>query len=133
MPRTRLLWLLSIAAACGAGSEAAPFEQPSPPPPPPPGGVPIQGNVAMASSDDGYGTQAHAFNPGTITIARTGTVTWVNNTGLPHNVTFMGAAGAPANIPSFTTGSTSRSFSTAGSFGYQCTNHPGMTGQVVVP
>jgi plastocyanin len=92
----------------------------------------MQGNVAMASSDDGYGTQAHAFSPGTITIARTGTVTWVNNTGLLHNVTFQPATGAPSNISNFSTGSTSRSFSTAGAFGYQCTNHAGMTGQVVV-
>ena len=132
MPKARLLWVLSMAVACGAGSESGPFEQPSTTPPPPPGGVPLQGNVAMASSDDGYGTQSHAFSPGTITIARTGTVTWANSTGLLHNVTFMGTTGAPSNIPSFSTGAVSRSFSTAGSFGYQCTNHAGMTGQVVV-
>lgn len=131
MPKTTLAWLLSIAVACGGGSETAPFDQPSPPPPPP-GNVPMQGNVAMASSDDGYGTQTHAFSPGTITVARTGTVTWANNTGLAHNVTFMPATGAPSNITSFSTGSASRTFSTAGTFNYQCTNHTGMTGQVVV-
>jgi len=132
MPRIRVLWLLLAIAGCGGGGSTAPFEQPTPPPPPPGGLPPGQGNVAMASSNDGYGTETNAFNPGTVTIARAGSVSWTNNTGILHNVTFNPATGAPSNIGSFATGTMSRSFSTAGTFSYQCSNHAGMTGQVIV-
>jgi plastocyanin len=86
----------------------------------------------MTSSDDGYGTATNAFNPATVTIIRNGTVTWSNNSGVAHNVTFGTATGAPANVTNMAMGSVSRSFSSAGTFSYQCTNHQGMGGQVIV-
>lgn len=86
----------------------------------------------MTSSDDGYGSSVNAFVPGVVTIGRLGMVTWTNNTGVAHNVTFAPATGSPTNVPDLATGSVSRSFTTVGTFGYQCTNHPGMSGQVVV-
>jgi plastocyanin len=49
-----------------------------------------------------------------------------------HNVTFGTATGAPANVTNMAMGSVSRSFSSAGTFSYQCTNHQGMGGQVIV-
>lgn len=86
----------------------------------------------MTKTGDGYGGDTHSFTPAGVTIQRAGTVTWNNSTGLVHNVTFAAATGAPANIPDLGEGSVSRSFTTAGSFNYQCTNHSGMTGQVTV-
>jgi plastocyanin len=70
----------------------------------------------------------NAFSPASVTILRTGTVTW-NWTGGPHNVTFT-----DANSGNRTTGETfARTFNTTGSFSYQCTLHPGvMTGTVAV-
>jgi plastocyanin len=77
-------------------------------------------------------TSSNSFNPATVTITVAGMVTWTNNTGIDHNVTFAQATGAPTNVPNFSTGSASRSFPTAGTFAYQCTIHAGMNGSVVV-
>jgi plastocyanin len=135
--RALRIFLLLALAGCGGGysTNPPPPPPPAPPPPPPPGpGNPgPTADVAMNSSDDGYGGNAvNAFVPGSVTITRTGTVTWSNPTGLLHNVTFAAATGAPASIPSFGAGSNTRTFNTAGTFAYQCTNHGGMSGQVVV-
>jgi plastocyanin len=87
----------------------------------------------MYSGDDGYGSSTNVFNPGAVTIARTGTVTWTNATGILHNVTFAPASGVPTSIVSFASGMNTRTFNTAGTFTYQCTNHPAtMTGTVTV-
>ena len=88
-------------------------------------------NVSMTKTGDGYGTDVHAFSPQSVTVMRSGTVTWTNNTGLVHNVTFGQAAGAPPNVPDLNSGSVARTFGTAGTFAYQCTIHA-MTGTVLV-
>ena len=133
MSSIRALWLLLALAACGGTYSSAPTPPPPPPPPPPPGGnPPSSASVAMTSGDDGYGSSTNLFSPAAVTIARAGTVTWSNNSGAAHNVTFGAEAGAPANVPNLTTGSASRTFASAGTFAYQCTNHTGMTGQVIV-
>jgi plastocyanin len=68
-----------------------------------------------------------------VTIATGGTVTWQFTGSARHNVTFSGAAPAGGNIPDTDAGaSVSRTFGTAGTYGYQCTRHAGMTGQVIV-
>jgi len=89
--------------------------------------------VSTKSSDDGYGTATYSFSPATVSVQRGGTVTWSNEGNVVHNVTFNGASGAPANIPNFSGSSATRTFTTSGSFSYQCTNHPGMNGAVTVP
>lgn len=71
------------------------------------------------------------FNPAIVDIGVGGTVTWDFAT-LTHNVTFGNVTGKPANIPNSTSTSVSRTFGTAGSFPYECTLHPGMTGTVNV-
>ena len=72
------------------------------------------------------------FTPKQVDITAGGTVTWQFST-LAHNVTFTTTgAGTPANIPDASSTSVARSFTTAGTFAYQCTIHPGMTGTVVV-
>ena len=75
-------------------------------------------------------TASSTFDPLTVTISRTGTVTWQFNA--LHNVTFATATGAPSNIADQATGTAQRQFNTAGTFNYQCTIHPGMQGTVVV-
>ena len=75
-------------------------------------------------------TASNAFNPQTVAVTRTGSVTW--NFAALHNVTFASTAGAPANIPDKATGTEARQFNTTGTYSYQCTIHPGMQGTVVV-
>ncbi|HJR33344.1 MAG TPA: hypothetical protein VJ817_00210, partial [Gemmatimonadales bacterium] len=100
MSSIRRLWLALALAGCGGGYSTAPPPAPPPPPPPPPGGgnPAATANVAMTSSDDGYGTATNTFVPSTVTIIRNGTVTWSNNSGVVHNVTFGTATGTPANV-----------------------------------
>ncbi|MBX3134512.1 MAG: hypothetical protein KF689_14110 [Gemmatimonadaceae bacterium] len=81
-------------------------------------------------SADGY-ESGNSFSPQSVTITVTGSVTWSNATLGVHNVTFA-TAGAPANVANMSGGTATRSFPTAGTFEYQCTNHSGMTGTVVV-
>ena len=83
--------------------------------------APTSANVAATASSQ--------FTPQTVTIARNGTVTWTF--AILHNVSFT-TANSPQNIPDTGTGSVSRTFPTAGTFAYQCTIHPGMTGSVTV-
>jgi plastocyanin len=86
----------------------------------------------MRSEGDGYGGLTHEFSPSSVTIAPTGTVTWTNSSNQIHNVTFAAATGAPANVANHSSGTNNRQFSTAGTFNYACTNHPGLSGQVIV-
>jgi plastocyanin len=87
------------------------------------GTLPSTASVSTTSGD--------VFTPGTVAIARGGSVTWTFGTTI-HNVTFAGSAGAPNNIPNTSGGTESRTFTQAGNFSYVCTIHSGMNGQVVV-
>jgi plastocyanin len=70
----------------------------------------------------------NAFQPGTVTIARGGTVTWTNQAAVPHTVSFGGQASPPIGA-----GQTySKTFDDAGTFDYICSIHPSMRGQVIV-
>lgn len=86
----------------------------------------------MQSSSDSYSGSSNSFSPANVEVAREGVVTWANNTGVTHNVTFASVSGAPANIPNHTSGTTNRSFPSTGRFAYECTVHAGMSGAVVV-
>jgi plastocyanin len=66
-----------------------------------------------------------------VDISATGTVTWSFGQ-LAHNVTFGAQAGAPQNIGDSVNSDVPRTFNTTGTFGYNCTIHPGMSGTVVV-
>ena len=102
---------------------------------PPTGGgsAATSATVAMTQGDDGYGTATFSFSPASVTVARGGTVTWSNEGGTAtHNVTFASTSGAPANIANYASGNASRTFNTAGTYSYQCTNHNGMSGSVTV-
>lgn len=77
-------------------------------------------------------TPSNTFDPGTLTVARGTSVTFTfQNVG--HNVFFDAAGGAPANIPEVLSNtSVARTFSTTGSFAYECHVHLGMRGTVIV-
>ena len=49
-----------------------------------------------------------------------------------HNVIFRSVAGAPANIKVVTDSVVVRRFTAMGTFPYDCTVHPGMSGEIVV-
>ena len=58
-----------------------------------------------------------------------GMVTWVNSSGIPHDVDF----GTPSmRIPVFDSGQRSLTFPAAGSFAYHCNLHAGMEARIVV-
>lgn len=134
--RPPLVLLLAASLACGGGSDD-PYDDGSPTEPPgntpntPNTPAPQTASVELMSTGDGYGSLAHAFNPNRVTVARGGTVFWGNGTGILHNVSFVSGT-APADIPDFSSGSVERTFQTAGTFSYSCTNHSGMTGVVEV-
>jgi plastocyanin len=72
------------------------------------------------------------FSPGQITIAPGASVSFTNVSGTTHNVTFS-TAGAPANVPDFSSGTRTVSFPSAGSYAYHCTIHGlSMSGVVLV-
>lgn len=73
------------------------------------------------------------FTPGTVTIQRGGSVV-IDFGPVAHNVFFDNQpAGAPPNVDGTNANvSKSLSFSTAGTFVYNCHIHPGMHGTVVV-
>ena len=121
--------LVVVAASCGGGGSAA--GPPPPPPPPPPPSCPA--NTFCA-------TTSNKFSPTTLTVPTGTTVTWQNDTGVTHNVVWDDANGQNAaaagdgtgNIGSFSTGSHTRMMTTAGTFGFHCTIHPGMNGSLTV-
>jgi amicyanin len=74
----------------------------------------------------------YAFGPRALTITAGDTVTWVNQDSAPHDVKITSG---PESIhsPMLDKGATwSHTFTAAGSYGYVCTVHPGMTAQLVV-
>ena len=72
---------------------------------------------------------ATTFVPNSAEISVGGTVTWVNTSGVVHDVDF----GPPSMLLSpFDTGQKSLTFDTAGTFAYRCNFHAGMTGTIVV-
>jgi plastocyanin len=97
----------------------------------------IPGSTALTVAAPGAAATVQAntsqqFKPAQVDITAGGTVTWQFST-LAHNVTFGGsAAGTPANILDIASASVARTFTTAGTFAYSCTLHPGMNGTVVV-
>jgi len=95
----------------------------------------------MGSSS--FTTTASTTQPVTLTVATNTAVTWTNNSGVDHNVTFDTPAsalavgnGSSGNIPLHGSGSNERQFAAAGSYPFHCTVHgtatSGMRGTVTV-
>ena len=77
------------------------------------------------------GNSSTDFTPAALVVALDAEVTYSFGT-LVHNVTYGSTPGAPANIPNTTNDDVARTFDTAGDFTYDCTIHPGMSGEVLV-
>lgn len=70
------------------------------------------------------------FAPAEITIAPGESVTWTNNDGAPHGLEYSDSvAGTDLLLPG---ASFSRRFDKPGSYDYNCSIHPYMTGRVIV-
>jgi plastocyanin len=86
---------------------------------------PQPGSATVATLD-------RIFNPSTVVIEPGNTITWQFSESI-HNVTFTGQAPSGGNIPDQAPGNAvSRTFTTEGTYDYNCTYHSGMEGRVVV-
>ena len=135
-PLCACLALAAIAAGCGSSSNKSSSSG---------GGGATSTTKQKQPAKAGGGTAAKtitvslkniAFNPSNVTVPVGGTVKWVNDDSVGHDVTKQGGPG-----PNFKSGSAgglsngatfSETFKTAGTIKYRCTIHPGMTGTVTV-
>jgi plastocyanin len=110
-------------AACGGGYSGSTPTSPST------GGTNTQGSPISIVSGASIKTNT-AYSPNPMVISAGGTVTWTNNDNTSH--TSVGDDGS-WNSGNIAPGAQfSRTFSTAGSYTYHCSIHPGMVGTVTV-
>jgi plastocyanin len=88
------------------------------------------GGATQPTQTTSVAVSDNQFSPAAIQVSTGATVTWNWAPGSSlHNVTFPSGTSS-ANLGAGTT--FTRTFTTAGTFTYQCTLHPGMTGTVKV-
>jgi plastocyanin len=119
-----LLFVASLAAgACGGGSGGSgPTGTPGTPI------TPVDNTPVVTTSVTLKNT---AFTPPSIVVAPGATVTFTNQDGIAHNVTF--GSSSVHGVSDFTSGSADVVMpATPGVYNYQCTLHGGMTGSVKV-
>ena len=128
--------ILSIGLmSCGGGDGSV---SPPPPPPPPPPPTCATGTFCMGSAS--FLTANATVQPVALSVAANTAVTWTNDSGVDHNVTFDDPATALAvgtggsGTFAAPTGTTNqRKFGVSGSsHTFHCTIHPGMSGVVNV-
>jgi plastocyanin len=85
-------------------------------------GLPLAAEVTMPGN---------TFSPFLTTIAAGGSVTFRFGS-VDHNVIFGNVAGKPQDIQIVKNANIARTFNTKGLFPYDCTVHPGMSGQIEV-
>ena len=108
-------------SACSGDSNPAPAPSPNPP---------AGGTASVSMVNGAFNLTTTAYSPSPLNVAVGTRVTWVNNDITTHdsradNGTFNTGFISPGASASFT-------FSTAGSFVYHCSIHPGMVGTVNV-
>jgi len=114
------IMVLAITASCGGASDGGY------------GGTtdPGTGGNTQPTQTTSVAVSDNQFSPASIQVSAGATVTWTWAQGSSlHNVTFPSGTSS-ANLGASTT--FTRTFTTAGTFTYQCTIHPGMTGTVKV-
>ena len=116
--------VLVLLSACGGGGggDGAPTSPSTP-------GTP--GTPVTPAANEVIATTSNTFTPSTLTISKGTTVTFTFQA-TQHNVNFGSTAGAPANISNTANSGVQRLFANAGTFGYDCTLHAGMSGTIVV-
>ena len=94
------------------------------------------GNTVSVSIPKGVGTsQGLNYNPGNVTVAKGGKVTWTNNDPVPHTVT---STSVPSGASMFDSGNMNQNatytvtFTVDGTYQYKCTYHPWMHATVTV-
>jgi plastocyanin len=120
-------FVLAAALGIAACSSSNPAPAPTPPTPTPPP-TPTTTTVSMVSG--AFRLTTTAFSPNPVTVPVGSTVMFVNNDTATHDAradngnfsTPFISPGASANV----------TMSTAGSFVYHCSIHPGMVGTIVV-
>jgi plastocyanin len=118
-----LLAVATLLAGCSSGGSKAPDS----------GSVTTQGSPDAQTATVGM-TDKLRFDPGTVD-AKVGTVTLdvKNEGGVPHNLTFDDTSlGKTRTVSGHASQPLKLVFDKAGTFTFQCTFHPGMTGKVVV-
>ncbi len=116
----------SLLVACGSSSSSTPATAPPAP-------VDMRGHASVDVV-----ARDNRFSPATIIVDAGTTVTWRNDDSVAHDVVKSADAldfGAPfgAQLQQFGPGRTYRfTFRRAGTYGYTCTVHTGMTGVVRV-
>jgi YVTN family beta-propeller protein len=89
-----------------------------------------QASGQAASGKAKVSIASFAFGPQSITVRKGDSITWSNDDGAPHTVTFKDGS---ADSKSISPGKTfTRAFDRAGTYEYFCAFHPFMTGRVVV-
>jgi plastocyanin len=74
-----------------------------------------------------------SFNPTTLTVTANTQVSFVNNSGVTHDVLFDGTRPPGVDdIGLHSSGTNVRTFTTAGTFNYHCDQHNGMNGTIIV-
>lgn len=92
--------------------------------------IPVAG--AAGASGKTVTLENIAFSPKRVSISRGSKVTFAfRDDTTAHNVTSTGSRRFKA-IRDRSTGSVTRTFSRAGTYRYECTLHPGMSGRIVV-
>ena len=97
--------------------------------------VALPGNVAKAATEEPSASGEVAirqmqFAPARLIVKKGATVTWTQNDRMPHNVI---ASNGAFGSDTLTGGQQfSKTFDEAGTYGYYCSLHPSMRGEVVV-
>jgi len=92
---------------------------------------PLTFTVTTGSVAAVFTMQANTFTPAQATI-RVGQSVLFDFPADMHNVIFQQRTGKPADIPATSGQAITRTFGTAGTFPFDCTLHPGMSGTVIV-
>lgn len=115
--RPSFVLLIATLAGCGGGGGGS-----TPTTPPPPSNPVATTSVSM---------QNNTFNPPDIVVSPGAVVTFTNNDGINHNVTFSNSS--IQSTATFNSGARTVTMPTAtGTYGYTCTIHAGMNGTVKV-